>query len=157
MPSDGRAAVIRVTDSSMEMPRPVRVEGGAPRKGDAPATTQGLYRIPHSTRAWYLVNRSRLSMSGPAGRVGETRTRWEVADDPRGAGRLRDDWHAMTMREFLVLRPEGFDVTALAAVAARLCQQSGHWDGRTALPAPLQLAALADEKHPNYRTEGESS
>jgi hypothetical protein len=79
-------------------------------------------------------------------------TRFDVGVDARGRRALRDDWHAMTAREFLVVDPADSDPTALVVLAARLCQQPLGWDGRTALPAPLHLAGQLDRDHPDYRS-----
>jgi len=64
----------------------------------------------------------------------------------------------MTTREFIVVEAAGLDSEMLAVAAIRLCQQPTHWDGRTANPVPLHLAALADKDHPDYRaaTMGDS-
>jgi hypothetical protein len=153
-PSARSAAVVRVNTDMRELPRPIRLEGGRRRSNGAPSTTTGIFRLPESSaEGWYLASRSRLAESGAAARLGQHLTRYAVADDARRSRRLGDDWHSMTMREFLVVHAAGLDSEMLAVAAVRLCQQATHWDGRTVKPVPLHLAVLADKDHPDYRAE----
>lgn len=153
-PTSG-AAVVRVGMDMNELPRPVRVDRERTRKGDAPSMTQGLFQMDESARAWYLINRSRLALSGAAGREGEIRTRWEASEATRSKYRIGDDWHSMTVREFVVVERGEYDEETLIAASARLCEQSAQWDGRTRAPAPLHLARLADKGHPDHHSDTE--
>lgn len=145
-------ALVRVGLDVQELPRPVRVESDRIRKGGAPSAAQGLYRIDEQSRGWYLINLSRLSLSGAAGREGQIRTRWETSDATRSGSRVGNAWHSMTTREFVVIEPGGFDEATLVVASDRLCEQSAQWDGRTKAPAPLHLAMHTDRDHPDCRT-----
>jgi hypothetical protein len=151
---DTPPAIVRVSASSDELPRPTHRESGRLPRPGVPGMTAGLYHLGDDpTRSpWFLVNRSRLIDSGPAGRRGMEMTRFDVSADARGRRALRDDWHAMTAREFVVVDPAQFDAVGLVALAAQLCQQPLSWDGRTAFPAPLHLAGQLDRDHPDYRS-----
>jgi hypothetical protein len=151
---DTPPAILRVNASAEELPRPTHRESARLPRPGVPGLTGGLYQLDGDpTRSpWFLVHRSRLIDSGPAGRRGMEMTRFDVGADARGRRALRDDWHAMTAREFLVIDPADLDPIALVVLAARLCQQPLGWDGRTAFPAPLHLAGQLDRDHPDYRS-----
>ncbi|WP_373889280.1 RNaseH domain-containing protein [Nocardia sp. XZ_19_369] len=99
-----------------------------------------------------LAQPSRVHRSGAAGRAGTDHTRWTL---PAHRERwMPDDWHALTGTEISIPRPGGWDTDQLAALAARLCQQTVSWDDRTRLPTPLHLAKCADDDHPRHQPEG---
>jgi hypothetical protein len=145
-----RPALVRVNATTEELPRPVHRETTV---GNPPAMTNGLYRLgSHDAGPWYLANQSRLIASGKAGRLGRELTRYQLANGRAPKRHLRADWHAMTAREIFIVDSGAFPSPSLAILTARLCQQPTGWDGRTAYPAPLHLAAQLDRDHPDYRS-----
>jgi hypothetical protein len=70
---------------------------------------------------------------------------------------MSKDWHTITAIEITVAHSGGLDPLALAALTARLCHQAPSWDDRLHLPAPLHLAVIADEDHPDRSQEEQPS
>jgi hypothetical protein len=151
-------AVIRCNNTA-EVPQVVdRTEGHRPGDPDQPAMPGvRLYQLPGATQpSWLLAQASRVHRSGQIGaRAGTQHTRWTLpADD---AGLMSRDWHAITAIEIAAVRTGEREALALAALTARLCHQAPSWDDRITLPAPLHLAVIADDDHPDRRQEEEPS
>ncbi|MEV0246003.1 RNaseH domain-containing protein [Nocardia sp. NPDC050712] len=118
-----------------------------PHQPDLPGAF--LYRHQEGdTESWMLAQPSRVHRSGAQGRAGTSHTRWTLPE--KRERWMADDWHALTGIEISIPRPGGWCADELAALTARLCQQTVGWDDRTVLPAPLHLAKCADEDHPRY-------
>jgi hypothetical protein len=149
-------AVIRCNNNA-EVPQVVdRTEGHRPGDLEQPAMPGvRLYQLPGATHpSWLLAQASRVHRSGRVGaRVGTQHTRWTLpADD---SGLMSKDWHAITAIEITIARTGGLDPLALAALTARLCHQAPSWDDRISLPAPVHLAVIADDDHPDRNQEEE--
>lgn len=153
-------AVVRVTSSSDDLPRPVAVhavktttakdgtEQQAPYLGK---TTEALYQLDGAHNSWILSNIPRQFKGGRRySRIGENTSRW-TADVEAGS----HTWYAHTSTEIVVLGCKT-DPIRYAIAAARLCDHAVSWDGRTQYPAPVHLAIKMDEDHPDYRRTVES-
>lgn len=145
-------AVVRTHANMSELGRPVtRVDegrqAGDPRQPAAPG--KGVYRLVESVEpSWLFAGKSR-SLDAKGGRTGAQHTRWTLPEQL--SRELGAPWHSYTAREIVVVRPGGWEPVELAALAARLCEQSVAWDGRTLVPTPLHISVAADRDHPEYR------
>jgi hypothetical protein len=151
-------AVVRCNNNA-EVPQVVgRTEGRLPSDPDQPAMPGArLYQLRDATHpSWLLAQTSRVHRSAQIGaRAGTRFTRWTLpAQDDR---LMSKDWHAITAIEITVARSGGLDPLALAALTARLCHQAPSWDDRLQLPAPLHLAVIADQDHPDRSQEEEAA
>ncbi|MEU3599600.1 RNaseH domain-containing protein [Streptomyces sp. NPDC006798] len=149
-------AVVRLNSDNGEIGRPVsRVEkANMPADPLQPAAPERkVYRLSESSLdSWYLAGRS-VTLKSKGGDRGARFTRWTLPhaheSEQRGV-----PWHAYTGKEILVVRPGSWEPRRLAALTARLCEQSISWDDRTAAPVPLHLAMSADRDHPDFRASG---
>ena len=156
---EGReVAVVRVLTDMAEIGRPVDREEAANQPDDdsQPAAPGAkVYRLAGTEQpSWLLAGTSR-TYSASFGRTGVQHTRWTLPDDEWRDRELGRDWHSFTAREIIPVRCGSWSATALAALTARLCDQSISWDGRTLVPAPLQLAISLDRDHPDHRSSGD--
>jgi hypothetical protein len=78
-------------------------------------------------------------------RLGSGISRWHASPDQQQA-----NWYAHTSTEILVVGTTD-DPLAYAIAAARLCDHTIAWDGRTRYPVPLHGAHQMDKDHPEYR------
>jgi hypothetical protein len=150
-PAVGRRprAVVRVTSGSRDLPRPVEVriaDSKAENGQRIGKTTRSLHKLDGSSNAWILSNIPRQFAGGrPPFRVGLDVGRWSA-----GAELGRHTWYTHTATEIVVVGADS-DPVRYAVAAARLCDHSVSWDGRTAYPVPVHLARLMDRNHPQYR------
>ncbi|MET9318257.1 RNaseH domain-containing protein [Kribbella sp. NPDC003505] len=153
-------AVVRCDDTgSGGSVRPVTRTDRKKRPADPlqpAAPGRAVYRLDDSTEPVWIFPGVSKRYAAKAGRTGALYTRWTLPKDDYQAMKLREPWHAYTAIEIAVARPGSWDPVALAAFAARLCEQSVSWDGRTRSPVPLHLAKAADHDHPYYRTSEET-
>jgi hypothetical protein len=149
-------AVVRVSTGVSEIGRPVtrQKDTNMPADKKKPAAPdRKVYRLEDSTvPSWLFAGRSTL-LSSKGGDAGAKYTRWTLPDDAKSE--LRKPWHSYTAKEIVVVLGGSWTPTSLAALTARLCDQSIAWDGRTLLPGPLHLASRADRDHPDHRVSGE--
>lgn len=150
-------AVVRCNNRLTEIGRPVTRLDNQNRPGDSSqpaAPGRRLYQVTDSTApVWYFPGTSR-TYGGRFGRTGASYTRWTIPPDQQSL-ELRRPWHAYTAIEFAVVRHDNREPVALAALAARLCEQAASWDGRVRYPTPLHFAACADKDHPGWRASGD--
>ncbi|MFH8618493.1 RNaseH domain-containing protein [Streptomyces sp. NPDC017979] len=156
MHNDGiDVAVVRLNSNNSEIGRPVtRVEkANMPADPKQPAAPERkVYRLAESgLDSWYFAGRS-VTLKAKGGDRGARFTRWSLPAANRSD--LGVPWHAYTGKEILVVRPGSWEPRRLAALTARLCEQSISWDDRTVAPVPLHLAMSADRDHPDYRASG---
>lgn len=149
-------AVVRVSTGVSEIGRPVtrQKDTNMPADKNKPAAPdRKVYRLADSAvPSWLFAGRSTL-LSSKGGDAGAKYTRWTLPDDAKPE--LRKPWHSYTAKEIVVVIEGSWTSTSLAALTARLCDQSIAWDGRTLLPGPLHLAGRADRDHPDHRVSGE--
>lgn len=142
-------AVVRVTSGSRDLPRPVEVRVSDPKAENGlyiVKTTESLYELNGSASTWILSNVPRQFAGGPPPRrVGRDVGRWSAS-----AELGRNTWYAHTATEIVVVGADS-DPVRYAVAAARLCDHSVSWDGRTSYPVPVHLARLMDRNHPEYR------
>lgn len=149
----GRDVAVVRCNTGNEVPRPVTRVGEPPAPADPakPATPgAGLYTLSSaSVPTWLLAGASR-TYRAKGGSLGASYTRWTLPDHL--AGKKGEDWHSYTATEIAVACHGTWQPEALAALTARLCDQTVAWEDRTRLPAPLHLARVADLTHPDFRT-----
>lgn len=141
---DDRLAIVRVRSDEGEVPRPAGV--GDWEEEDhrlRPGTMNALVRpepSPFTPGAFFYA-----STSAVMGQNGQHRSRTRFTADLE---ELRNDWHSLTLTEFVVLRPGVFAETQLAELGAMLCRQAPTWDGTLDRPSPIHLAHRLIEDHP---------
>jgi hypothetical protein len=141
-----------------EIGRPVDRDEAANQPYDAlqPAAPGAkVYRLEGTEQPSWLFAGTSRAYSAKRGRTGVLHTRWTLPDDEWRDHELGKDWHSFTAKEIVPVRCGSWSATALAALTARLCDQSISWDGRTLVPAPLQLAISLDRDHPDHRSSDE--
>lgn len=151
-------AVVRVLTDMAEIGRPVsRVEAAnRPRDESQPgAPGVKVYRLEGTEQPSWLFAGTSRTYSAKGGNVGVKYTRWTLPD--RLKHQLGRDWHSFTAKEIVPVRCGSWSATALAALTARLCDQSVSWDGRTLVPVPLHLALSLDRDHPDHGSSGEGA
>lgn len=79
-------------------------------------------------------------------RLGSGTSRWHPSPEQQQA-----NWYAHTSTEILVVGATDDESLTYAIAAARLCDHTVAWDGRTRYPVPLHGAHQMDKDHPEYR------
>jgi hypothetical protein len=139
----GRVAVVRVRHDSATVPRPAG-KGGWPEDFvfPKPGTMSALLKLekPDYEGAWYYVNSSATMKAQGSHRE---HTRFTCEENAR-----RDNWHAMTLTEFLVVHDGPFQRADLYKLSALLCRQAPSWKGVLSRPSPIHLATAVIKDHP---------
>lgn len=147
-------AVVRCNTDEAEIGRPVTRLDHANRPTDPQqpaAPGRKLYKLEDGQYpVWLLAGVSR-TYSGRWGDTGARFTRWTIPDDL--AKQKAKPWHAYTAIQIAIIDPGSWEPITLAALTARLSDQTASWDGRTLHPEPLHYAVSADKNHPDYRSD----
>jgi hypothetical protein len=137
-------AVVRINHNRDEIGKPVGVRQGETWR----ATTKSLFRKesdgPYTS--WLLSTIPRGYAESLRGRPGENATRWDVEPQLR-----RNVMYSHTATEIFPIGIAYQDRERYAKIAAKLIEQAPSHDYRVIHPAPLHLARLSDEDHPQYR------
>ncbi|MDX3661504.1 RNaseH domain-containing protein [Streptomyces sp. ID05-26A] len=142
-------AVVRITSGSRDLPRPVEVRIADPKADNGQRigkTTRSLHQLDGSANTWILSNVPRqFAGNTKPRRIGLDAGRWSASAEVG-----RNTWYAHSTTEIVVVGADS-DLVRYAVAAARLCDHSVSWDGRTSYPVPVHLARLMDHDHPEYR------
>ena len=140
---DYNAAVVRVRTQPREDVPQIAGVGAWPDEPFSPFSSKtGLFRVKGASEAGshlFVITPTVMGRLGPH----RSKTRFGMT-----ATQQKKDLHALSIREFNVVRSGPFNREDLGKLSAALCRFGVTWDGVLRRPAPLHLASVLVADHP---------